>query len=179
MKKIILIALVAVALTGVAGAGGLDLHFGLGYNAQYFGDYSDLNTDFAGDAAWMPYGIGAYAGVGYGFGAKKVFNIGFEPAIAMGVNFQNELAIANMVIQGRAYMKLRPANAFTIAAYGGFSYDIYGGTANGESFNLTEFAPVVGGRITLLFLYAQYDVTFYNDPYPLRHSFGVGFAFKK
>jgi hypothetical protein len=179
MKRIIFIALIAVVLTGVAGAGGLDMHFGLGYNAQYFGDYSSLNTDFAGDAAWMPYGIGAYAGVGYGFGAKKVFNIGFEPAISMGVNFQSDLAIANIVLQGRAYMKLRPANAFTIAAYGGFSYDVYGGTVGGQDFSLTELAPVVGGRITLLFLYAQYDVTFYEDPYPMRHSFGVGFAFKK
>jgi hypothetical protein len=155
------------------------MHFGLGYNAQYFGDYSGLNTDFTGDAAWMPYGIGAYAGVGYGFGAKKVFNIGFEPAVSMGVNFQSDLAISNIVVQGRAYMKLRPANAFTIAAYGGISYDIYGGESNGVPVSLTEFAPVVGGRITLLFLYAQYDVTFYNDPYPLRHGFGVGFAFKK
>ncbi len=155
MKRIIFIALITVVLTGVAGAGGLDLHFGLGYNAQYFGDYSSLNTAFEGDAAWMPYGIGAYAGVGYGFGAKKVFNIGFEPAISMGVNFRNDLAIANIVLQGRAYVKIKPSNAFTIAGYGGFSYDVYGGTVGGQDFSLTELAPVVGGRITLLFLYAQ------------------------
>ena len=178
MKKIIFIALIAVVLTGVAGAGGLDLHFGLGYNAQYFGDYSGLSTDFGG-AGWMPYGIGAYAGVGYGFGAKKVFNIGFEPAVSMGVNFSDSMAIANIVMQGRAYLKIRPANAFTVAAYGGFSYDIYGGTVNDAPLSMSQFAPVVGGRVTLLFLYAQYDVTFYNDPYPMRHSFGLGFAFKK
>jgi len=179
MKKIILIVLIAAALTGIAGAGGLDMHFGLGYQAQYFGNYSEMNTDFTGDTSWMPYGIGAYAGVGYGFGAKKVVSVGIEPAIAMGINFSDNLALANIVIQGRGYLKFKPAKAFTVTGFGGISYDMYGAISGGEQFSKELLAPMAGARITILFLYAQYDVTFYEAPLPLRHGFGVGFAFKK
>jgi len=179
VKKIILIVLVAVLAAGAAGAGGLDMHFGMGYQAQYFGDYSDMNTAFTEDTSWMPYGIGAYAGIGYGFGARSVVSVGIEPAIAMGINFSNDIALANMVVQGRAYLKLKPAKAFTIAGFGGVSYDMYGALSGDETFKKDLLAPMAGARITLLFLYAQYDVTFYENPYPLRHGFGVGFAFKK
>ncbi|RKX80650.1 MAG: hypothetical protein DRZ90_10385 [Spirochaetes bacterium] len=179
VKKVVLIVLLAAALTGFASAGGLDMHFGLGYQAQYFGDYSDMNTDFTGDTAWMPYGIGAYAGVGYGFGDRKVISVGIEPAIAMGINFTNNIALANMVIQGRGYLKFKPAKAFTVAGFGGVSYDMYGALSGDQTFSKNLLAPMAGARITLLFLYAQYDVTFYEAPYPMRHGFGVGFAFKK
>ena len=179
MKKTILIVLVAVVLTGFAGAGGLDMHFGLGYQAQFFGDFSELNTNVTTDTAWIPYGIGAYAGFGYGFGARQVISIGVEPAIAMGVSFSNNVALANIIIQGRGYFKFKPANAITLAAFGGFSYDTYGALSGDTTFSMSELAPMAGARITLLFLYAQYDVTFYEAPLPLRHSFGVGFAFKK
>ncbi len=179
MKKIILMVLVTVAVTGFAAAGGLDMHFGMGYQAQYFGDYSDMNTSFTEDTSWMPYGIGAYAGVGYGFGAKQVVSVGFEPAIAMGINFSNDIALANMVIQGRGYLKFKPAKAFTVTGFGGVSYDMYGVLAGDQTFSKEILAPMAGARITLLFLYAQYDVTFYEAPLPMRHGFGVGFAFKK
>ena len=174
-----MIILVVTAIAGVASAGGLDLHFGLGYQAQYFGDYSDMNTDFTADTSWMPYGIGAYAGVGYGFGAKKVISVGVEPAIAMGINFTNKIALANMVIQGRAYFKIKPAKAFTVAGFGGISYDTYGALFEDQTFSKSFLRPMAGARVTLLFMYAQYDVTFYEAPLPMRHGFGVGFAFKK
>ncbi|RKX72870.1 MAG: hypothetical protein DRP60_12970 [Spirochaetes bacterium] len=179
MKRIILIVLVTIVMAGFAGASGLDMHFGMGYQAQYFGDYSEMNTSFSEDTSWMPYGIGAYAGIGYGFGARNVVSVGIEPAIAMGINFSNNVALANMVIQGRAYFKLKPAKAFTIAGLGGISYDMYGALSGDQTFKKDLLAPMAGARITLLFLYAQYDVTFYENPYPLRHGFGVGFAFKK
>ena len=179
VKRIILLVLMAAALTGVVSAGGLDMHFGMGYQAQYFGDYSDMNTDFTSDTSWMPYGIGAYAGIGYGFGAKKVVSVGIEPAIAMGINFTNDIALANMVLQGRAYLKIKPAKAFTITGFGGVSYDLYGALFEEQTFSKDFLSPMVGARITLLFLYAQYDVTLYEAPLPMRHGFGVGFAFKK
>ena len=179
MKRIILIVLVAVALTGIAGAGGLDMHFGLGYQAQFFGDYSEMNTEFTADTGWMPYGIGAYGGIGYGFGARQVVSIGVEPAIAMGVNFTNNIALANIIVQGRGYLKFKPANAITLTGFGGVSYDTYGALSGGQKYTKAFLAPMAGARFTLLFLYAQYDVTFYEAPLPMRHSFGVGVAFKQ
>jgi hypothetical protein len=179
MKKLILVFLVAALFAGMAGAGGLDTHFGLGYMAQYFGDYSELNTNLTTDTSWMPYGVSAYGGIGYGFGAKQVVSIGFEPSVGMGVNLHDTNMIANLILQGRGYLKFKPANAFTIAGFGGFSYDLYGAIKDGAEITADKFAPMAGGRLTLLFLYAQYDVTFYPDDLPLRHSFGAGIAFKK
>jgi hypothetical protein len=76
-------------------------------------------------------------------------------------------------------LKFRPSKAFTLTAFGGFSYDLYGVVFNDESFSNDAFAPLMGGRMTLLFLYAQYDVMFYPDDTPIRHGFGAGFAFKR
>lgn len=180
MKKTVLIVLILAISAGFAGASGLDMHFGMGYNAQFFGDYADLDTSFSSNVGWMPYGVGAYAGIGYGFGARNLFNIGVEPAVNMGFNFKSDVAIANILVHARAYIKFKFASQFTLAAYGGYAWNIFGGTSNGAAFNFNEWAPLVGGRLTLLFLYAQYDVTFYQDPsLPLHHNFGIGFAFKK
>ncbi len=180
MKKSILTILILALAVGFAGAGGLDTHFGLGYNAQFFGDYADLDASFSTNVGWMPYGIGGYAGVGYGFGARQLINLGVESGVNMGVNFKNDVSIADIVIQGRAYLKFKFAKQFTLAAYGGYAFNMFAGSSNGASFSFNEGAPVVGGRLTLLFLYAQYDVTLYKNPlYPLHHNFGVGFAFKR
>lgn len=181
MRKLILIVMIAGLAAGLAGAGGLDTQFGLGYNAQYFGDLADATSDILGDAAWMPYGIGGYAGFGYGFGDRKIFSLGGELALNMGVQFNSAAGfyIGNIAVQGRGYAKIKPGRLLSITGFGGGVYDIYGGAENDVDFSLREFSWVAGARVTLWFLYASWDMSFYEEPLPTRHNFGLGIAFSR
>lgn len=166
----ILLAVIAMAVTGFAAAGGFDWHLGAGYQTTFV-DPSALEPTLDQLTA-LPIGIGAYIGLGYGFGEKKALNLGAEGKFAWSTS--TSFTVNNISGQLRGYLKWRPAKIFTLAGYGGVAYESITDVNAANTFS--NPAAVAGGRVTFLFLYAEYGVVFLDT---LKHELGLGIAIKK
>ena len=170
----------STAAAGLAVAGGLDFHLGAGYHSSYVGNTPPSNFSSGVDTLKaMPLGVGGYAGVGYGFGDMKRFNIGVELAPSWSFSL-NPLGASDLAFQSRTYLKFKPIKALTITAFGGFSGNIAGTPDDPASF---VGSPVLGGRVTVLFLYADYAAVlpkFLSGATGIAvHKIGLGFVFFK
>lgn len=175
MKKIIVLITLCVIVTGFAAAGGLVFQLGAGYHSS-FGNFSDAPAS-VGEIKAMPLGVGGYAGLGYGFGDKKKLSIGAEFAPSWDLCL-NPMGVSNFNYQIRAFTKFKPVGMVTVTGFAGYAGDIMAGTdietikANGNA--------VLGARVTLLFLYAEYDVVIPWDFSEInKHEVGIGFAIFK
>ena len=176
MRKLIILAVLIAAVTGFAAAGGLVFQLGAGYHSAYVGELpSDIDAGLA-DLKSMPLGVGGYVGVGYGFGDKKTFSLGAEFAPSWDFSL-NPMGVSNFGYQGRAFVKFKPAKLFTATGFFGYGGNLISSTSFDS---LNTFNPVIGGRITVLFLYAEYAAVMSEDWSRLaKHEIGLGFAFFK
>ncbi len=175
MKKLIVLAVLAAAVTGFAAAGGLVFQLGAGYHSSYIGDIPTQGT-IVDDVKSMPLGIGGYVGLGYGFGEKKRLSLGAEFAPSWDFSL-SPTGVSNFSYQGRGFLKFKPAGMFTATGFFGYGGNLISATSI-DSFN--SFNPVFGGRITLLFLYAEYAAVMNSDWGGIaKHEVGLGFAFFK
>ncbi|MCG8454191.1 MAG: hypothetical protein MI717_13530 [Spirochaetales bacterium] len=176
MKRIFALAVLCMAITGFAAAGGLVFHAGAGYHSSYIGMLPTNVDDSIETLKAMPLGVGGYVGLGYGFGEKKVFSLGVEAAPAWDLALQ-PIAVSNFSIQGRGFLKLKPMDILTLTAFVGWG----GNLATAKDINsLLTSNLVLGGRITALFLYAEYGAVMQQDfSGILRHEIGLGFAIFK
>lgn len=173
MKKFIVLAVLALTVTGFAAAGGLVFQLGAGYHSSYYN--SDLPWDVpAGDITNMPLGVGGYAGVGYGFGEKKAFSVGAEFAPSWDFSI-SPFGVSNFAYQIRGFVKWKPMGMLTLTGFGG-----YCGNAFPSDWSVSNNDWAFGGRMTILFLYAEYAAVMSNDLSGVgKHEIGVGFAFFK
>lgn len=174
MKKLVVLALLLAAVTGFAAAGGLVFQLGAGYHSSY---YSDSLTWPSTDPSSYPLGVGGYAGLGYGFGEKKMFSVGAEFAPSWTVGFSPEISFNNFAYQIRGFVKFKPAGLLTITGFGGYA---------GTSLDLDAIPEITsnnmafGARITVLFLYAEYAAVVPPDFSTIaRNEIGLGFAIFK
>lgn len=175
MKKMIILAVLCAAVTGFAAAGGLVFQLGAGYHSSYIGDIP-TQGNVIDTVTSMPLGIGGYVGLGYGFGESKLLSIGAEFAPSWDFSL-DPAGVSNFNYQGRAFLKIKPAGMFTATGFFGYGGNLISAT-DLNSFN--SFNPVIGGRITLLFLYAEYAAVLRSDWSGLaKHEIGLGFAFFK
>lgn len=171
MKKLVVLAVLLAAVAGFAAAGGLDFHLGAGYHSSYF---SDSVTVPSGNPSSYPLGVGAYGGIGYGFGERKMLNLGveFAPYWDLGLT---PVAVSNFAYQARAYLKLKPAGMLTVTGFGGYVGNAF---PSDWGFDTNEWA--FGARVTILFLYAEYAAVFTNDLDGIvQNQIGIGFALFK
>lgn len=176
MKKFItLIALLMIAAT-MSFAGGFDLHLGFGYHSSYVGSIPGSFGDGAEEVKAMPLGIGGYLGLGYGFGDKKIVNIGVELAPSWDFALLPP-GVSNFAFQGRTYLKIKPIELLTLTAFGGFQGNLSGNFEDPASF--TGY-PVLGARISVFFIYAEYTAVLpglvSGDTGIAKHEIGVGLA---
>jgi len=167
----------AVAVTGFVTAGGLTFQLGAGYHSSYIGELpSDVDAGIA-DLKSMPLGIGGYAGLGYGFGDKKMISLGAEFAPSWTMSF-DPMGVNSFGYQVRGFLKFKPAKMFTLTGFGGYAGSSFGGGSLSEIQNAGN--AVFGARLTVLFLYAEYAA---EMPWDLssvyKHDIGIGFAFFK
>jgi len=177
MKKLIIIAVLAAAITGFAAAGGLVFQLGAGYHSSYIGELpSDVDAGLA-DLKSMPLGVGGYAGLGFGFGEKKMFSIGAEFAPSWTMSF-SPLGLSSFGYQARGFVKFKPAGILTVTGFGGYAGNSFSGGSL-DSFKSSGDA-VFGARLTILFLYAEYAAIMPWDMSAVyKHDIGIGFAFFK
>ena len=175
MKKLIVLSILSVIVTGFAAAGGLVFQLGAGYHSS-FGDFSDAPAS-AGDVKAMPLGVGGYAGLGYGFGDRKKVSLGAEFAPSWDLSLK-PAGVSNFNYQVRGFVKAKPTDMFTLTGYAGYAGDILSG--DGIDGLQSNGNAVLGARLTVLFLYAEYDVVVPWDFGGInKHEVGVGFAFFK
>ncbi len=175
MKKLIILTVLVAAVTGFAAAGGLVFQLGAGYHSSYIGDIP-TQGNVVDDVKSMPLGVGGYAGLGYGFGEKKMLSLGAEFAPSWDFSL-NPMGVSNFSYQGRGFLKFKPAGMLTATGFFGYGGNLINATSI-DSFN--SFNPVFGGRITLLFLYAEYAAVLSSDWGGIaKHEIGLGFAFFK
>jgi len=174
MKKLIVLAVLGVIVTGFAAAGGLVFHAGAGYHSSYIGELPD---DVASEVKALPLGVGGYAGLGYGFGANKKLSLGAEFAPSWDLALK-PIGVSNFNYQVRGFAKFKPLDMLTLTGFGGYAGDILSG---GDIDSLKSNGnAVVGARLTVLFLYAEYGMVVpwdFSDVY--KHEIGLGFAFFK
>jgi len=177
LKKLIILAVLTAAVTSFATAGGLVFQLGAGYHSSYVGELpSDIDAGLA-DLKSMPLGVGAYAGLGYGFGEKKMFSLGAEFAPSWDMAF-DPLGLSSFGYQARGFLKFKPAGIFTITGFGGYA----GTSFVGGSLDSMKSAgnAVLGARVTVLFMYAEYAAVMPWDMSSVyKHDIGIGFAFFK
>lgn len=175
MKKLIILAVLIAAVTGLASAGGLAFQLGAGYHSSYIGELPTQNN-VVDSVTSMPLGIGGYVGLGWGFGEKKLLSVGAEFAPSWDFSL-NPTGVSNFGYQGRAFVKFKPAGMFTATGFFGYGGNLI---AVKDLDNLNSANPVFGGRITLLFLYAEYAAVLQSDWSNIaKHEVGIGFAFFK
>ncbi|MCD6343578.1 MAG: hypothetical protein J7L76_07320 [Spirochaetaceae bacterium] len=176
MKKLIILTVLVAAVTGFAAAGGLVFQLGAGYHSSYIGELpSDIDAEIA-DLKSLPLGVGGYVGLGYGFGEKKMLSLGAEFAPSWDFSL-NPTGVSNFSYQGRGFLKFKPAGMLTATGFFGYGGNLINASSI-DSFN--SFNPVFGGRITLLFLYAEYAAVLSSDWNDVaKHEIGLGFAFFK
>ena len=175
MKKLIILTILAAAVTGFAAAGGLVFQLGVGYHSSYVGELpSDVDTALE-DLQNMPLGIGGYVGLGYGFGEKKMFSLGAEFAPSWDMSF-NPMGVSNFGYQARGFLKFEPAKFFTLTGFGGYAGSSFFG---GDLDEWKSGGNVVwGARLTILFIYAEYAAEMpWDMSSVLKHDIGIGFAF--
>ena len=177
MKKMIILLVLAAAVTGFASAGGLVFHLGAGYQSSYIGELpSDVDAGMA-TLKSMPLGVGGYAGVGFGFGEKKMISLGAEFAPSWTMSF-NPIGLSNFGYQVRGFLKFKPAKIITLTGFGGYAGNSF--TGGDLDTMISAGNAVFGARITALFIYAEYAV---EMPWDLsavyKHDIGIGFAFFK
>jgi len=174
MKKLILLGIIGILVTGIAAAGGLTFQLGAGYHSSYVGEVPSDGEDIVKELKNMPLGIGGYVGLGWGFGEKKALGLGLEFAPSWDFMLQDPY-ISNFAYQGRLFLKWKPMKIFTLTGFFGYG----GNTLNAKDFeNVNNFNPLFGGRVTVLFLYAEYAAVFRPDWSQLaKHEIGIGFAF--
>ena len=173
MKKLIVLTVLALAVTGFAAAGGLVFQLGAGYHSSYYSQ--DLAIPSTDPTAY-PLGIGGYAGVGYGFGEKKMLSVGGEFAPSWDLSISPEVTVDNFAYQARGFVKFKPAGLLTVTGFGG-----YAGNAMPDSLNFDANNWAFGARVTVLFLYAEYSAIVANDFSGgiARNEIGLGFAIFK
>ena len=117
------------------------------------------------------------AGLGYGFGEKKMISVGAEFAPSWDLGFNPEISFSNFAYQIRGFVKFKPAGMFTITGFGGYA---------GTSLDLDAIPEITsnnmafGARVTVLFLYAEYAAVVTPDFSTIaRNEIGLGFAFFK
>lgn len=161
--------MLVVAFTGFAAAGGIVFQVGAGYHSSYYGDI------LSPEVSSMPLGVGGYAGVGYGFGEKKMFSLGAEFAPSWDFSV-SPFGVSNFAYQVRGFLKFKPAGLLTVTGFGG-----YVGNAFPTDWGFSNNNWAFGGRVTLLFLYAEYSAVFNNQLTGgiAKHEIGLGFAFFK
>ena len=175
MKKILILALLCAAVTGFAAAGGLVFHAGAGYHSSFVGEVPDDLDTGSSQLKTMPLGVGGYAGLGYGFGKKRL-SIGGEFAPSWDLSF--DPSVSNFGYQIRGFAKFKPLDMFTATGFVGWSGNQFLGA------DLNDWkdngSAVIGGRITVLFLYAEYDVVMpWDFSEVMKHEVGLGFAIFK
>ena len=175
MKKLIILTVLVAAITGFAAAGGLVFQLGAGYHSSYIGDIP-TQGNVIDDVKSMPLGVGGYAGLGYGFGEKKMFSLGAEFAPSWDFSL-NPIGVSSFGYQGRGFLKLKPAEIITATGFFGYGGNLINASSI-DSFN--SFNPVFGGRITVLFLYAEYAAVLSSDWGGIAsNEIGLGFVFFK
>ncbi len=175
MKKILAVLAVLLVFTGFLSAGGLDFHLGAGYHSAYLSDALSIPDD----PTAMPLGVGAYAGIGYGFGEKKVANLGLEFAPSWDVSF-DPLGASNFMYQVRAYAKFKPLDMLTATLFGAYEGNAFFGTDTAAWQEHASWA--VGARLTLFFIYAEYSAVLNEDVSDIgvmKNEIGLGFAIFK
>lgn len=181
MRRAALLIVLSVVAAGFTAAAGLDFHLGAGYHSSYIGNSPPANFKAGTETVKaMPLGIGGYVGIGYGFGAGKLISIGAEFAPSWDFSF-DPLGPTNFGFQGRAYAKLKPLKLLSAAVFGGFAGNLTGsGPEDPASF---VGSPVLGVRVTVFFIYAEYAAVLPNlksgDTGVAEHEIGVGFAILK
>ena len=180
MRRAALLIVLSVVAAGFTAAAGLDFHLGAGYHSSYIGDSPPANFKAGTETVKaMPLGIGGYVGIGYGFGAGGLISIGAEFAPSWDFSF-DPLGPTNFGFQGRAYAKLKPLKLLSAAVFGGFAGNLTGSVEEPASF---VGSPVLGVRVTLLFIYAEYAAVLPNlksgNTGIAEHEIGVGFAILK
>lgn len=176
MKKLIILAVLCAAITGFAAAGGLVFQLGAGYHSTYIGEIPDSAGTALGELKTMPLGLGAYIGLGYGFGEKKLFSVGLEFAPSWDISF-NPLGANNFGYAGRLFLKMKPADMFTLTGFAGYGGNLLSAIDEGS---LNNANPQFGGRLTLFFLYIDYAAVLTSDWKNLAaNQIGIGFAFFK
>ena len=175
MKKLIILVVLCAVVTGFAAAGGLVFQLGAGYHSSYVGDIPEQGN-IIDEVKAMPLGVGGYAGLGYGFGDKKMLSIGAEFAPSWDFSL-SPMGVSNFTYQGRGFVKFKPAGMLTATGFFGYA----GYLINAKDLDsFTSFNPVFGARITVLFLYAEYAAVLTSDWDNLaKHEIGLGFAFFK
>ena len=173
MKKLIVLAVLVVAVTGFAAAGGLVFQLGAGYHSSYVS--ADLLA--VPDIEHMPLGVGGYAGLGYGFGEKKKISIGAEFAPSWDFALQDPY-VSNFNYQARGFLKFKPLDILTVTGFGGYAGSSWLGTDIDVWQDNASWA--VGARVTVLFLYAEYAAVL-NSNYDgvAKNEIGLGFAIFK
>ena len=176
MKKHILTFLFMLIAAGFSFGGGLDIHLGAGYHSAYAGTVPMAFGPAASEVSSMPLGIGAYIGLGYGFGNGKRVNMGVEFAPSWDFALSPP-GVSNFAFQGRFYFKLKPIALLTLTVFGGFQGNLAGDFSNPASFTGN---PLLGARITLFFLYAEYAAVLprlsSGDIGIAKHEIGIGVA---
>ncbi len=176
MKKLIILAIILSAITGFAAAGGLVFQVGAGYASSYVGELPSDIPAGADTLKSMPFGVGGYAGLGYGFGDKKMFSIGGEFAPAWTLSF-DPWGVSNLSYQIRGFVKFKLAGLLTITGFSGYE----GGTLIGGDLSdpfKSGGNAAIGFRITVLFIYAEYAAVMpwdFSSVY--KNNIGIGFAF--
>lgn len=174
MKKLFVLTVLLIAVAGFAAAGGLDFHLGAGWHSSFFGDIDGIDnfSPSLSKAKAMPLGIGGYVGLGYGFG-KQLLNLGIEFAPSWDFSLAG-YKVTNLALQGRAYLKFKFADILTAAAFGGYTLNLAGSTDDPGSLVGT---PVVGARVTVLFIYAEYGMNLRPSFDGIaKHEVGLGVA---
>jgi len=177
MKKLLILAVLTAAVTGFAAAGGLVFQLGAGYHSSYVGELpSDVDAGLA-ELKNMPLGVGGYAGLGWGFGEKKMFSLGAEFAPSWTMSF-DPMGLSNFGYQVRGFLKFKPAKMLTLTGFGGYAGNSFAGGSLDEMINAGN--AVFGARLTVLFLYAEYAAEMPWDMSSVyKHDIGIGFAFFK
>lgn len=168
--------ILCAVVTGFATAGGLVFQLGAGYHSTYIGDIPSSGDVALEELKSMPLGLGAYIGLGYGFGEKKLFSLGLEFAPSWDVSF-SPLGVNNFSYAGRLFLKMKPADMFTLTGFFGYGGNLISAIDTGS---LNNANPQFGGRLTLFFIYIDYAAVLSSDWSTLAaNQIGIGFAFFK
>lgn len=176
MKKLTVLAILCVLVTGFAAAGGIEFHLGAGYHSSYIGKLPSDAPSGLKTLKYMPLGVGGYAGLGYGFIGNNFLSLGLEFAPSWDLAL-NPLGTSNLNYQGRGFVKLKPAGILTATAFAGYAGNFIK-ARNVKAFN--KFNPVVGVRVTALMLYAEYAAVLHTNWSGIyKNEVGFGFAIMK
>ncbi len=168
-KKVLLAALILFMASSSVFAGKIGFHLGAGYNVLVPGDSNAVPKNY-------PLGFALYGGVGYRFLPALSAGVEYEFAKTWSLEDSSSLDKNISVMENvpKLYVKFNALDMLTLTGLAGVDFQRY--SCDGVKLN-TKTAFTMGGRLSVLFAYAQYMVIF-NEEEPV-HRFTIGAAFSK